>query len=283
MGDERWRPLSVRRGIAEPDDGPFEGVPDHLRGPLTAWLADAIRCWDTLPIEVAMRLRFSISTHDGETAADELLAAAAGNPDLFFDAVDALLSISAEDPGDGLADDTIQYLDAILREGGSVWQVSPDQGALIQRVNPAVIRAVASVMSPAGEAEQHLAAAWRAAYGRHPDPPRAYSEAVLAVEAAGGHLVLPRDSAATLGKMNNHIRDALGRWHIGISLPADGGPDAAPLLAMTGLLWDGQSGRHGSGNRTGPVTQQAAEMAVHLAATLVQWFTSGGIYKDRST
>lgn len=37
--------------------------------------------------------------------------------------------------------------------------------------------------------------------------------------------------------------------------------------------------RHGGSRPTQPVTQEAAEMAVHLAATLVQWFGAGRIHR----
>jgi hypothetical protein len=42
-------------------------------------------------------------------------------------------------------------------------------------------------------------------------------------------------------------------------------------------LWEGHTDRH-EGNRPAlPITQPAAEMAVHAAAALVQWFSSGAI------
>lgn len=42
-------------------------------------------------------------------------------------------------------------------------------------------------------------------------------------------------------------------------------------------LWQGQTSRHGGQTPTSPETLEAARAAVHLAATIVQWFTSGAV------
>jgi hypothetical protein len=46
---------------------------------------------------------------------------------------------------------------------------------------------------------------------------------------------------------------------------------------MLDLVWKGQSDRHGSPDLTAPisVSQEQAEAAMHLAVTVVQWFTTG--------
>ncbi|MGW6843857.1 hypothetical protein [Streptomyces sp. NPDC054958] len=46
---------------------------------------------------------------------------------------------------------------------------------------------------------------------------------------------------------------------------------------MMTLLREGQTSRRGASNQTLDETPEAARMAVHLAAALVQWFTSGAI------
>jgi len=53
-----------------------------------------------------------------------------------------------------------------------------------------------------------------------------------------------------------------------------------PLIACTALLWDGQSSRHGSSTPTRDETLEEATMAVHLAAALVHWFTSGAVRRS---
>jgi len=46
---------------------------------------------------------------------------------------------------------------------------------------------------------------------------------------------------------------------------------------MIALLWEGHRDRHAGGPTTALITQPAAEAAVHLAAVLVQWFSSGAV------
>jgi hypothetical protein len=46
---------------------------------------------------------------------------------------------------------------------------------------------------------------------------------------------------------------------------------------MMSLLWTGQSSRHGAETVTRPETAAEAEMAVHLAVTLVYWFSTGAV------
>jgi hypothetical protein len=48
---------------------------------------------------------------------------------------------------------------------------------------------------------------------------------------------------------------------------------------MMRRLWKGQTSRHGSQNPTPLETQQEAEMAVHLATTLLHWFAAGLIHR----
>ena len=59
----------------------------------------------------------------------------------------------------------------------------------------------------------------------------------------------------------------------------DGTGDFAPLLAVIGLLWDGQEWRHGGRKPARDATPEEAEMAVHLAVTLVRWFATGAARK----
>jgi hypothetical protein len=281
VSEERWRPLSVRRGLVPDQDGPFEGVPDHLRSLLEDWLWGMLEAGSPrFPIRVALHIRFELESHDHEAAARQLADAAGGNPDLCLDMLDAVLQLGS-DEGDLIRPQDIDELQYSLEVGGSVWRVSSDGQALESRMSEAVTTATeAAAKHAGGDTERHLAAALRAAYGRHPDPRKAYSEAVHAVEAATGLLVLPSDRSATLGKIIGHMRSHPTEWCLSIRRPDDGQPEIAPLLAMMKLLWEGETGRHASGERTGRETQEAAQMAVHLAVTLVQWFTSGAVSRS---
>ncbi|MET8542668.1 hypothetical protein ABZW03_18725 [Kitasatospora sp. NPDC004799] len=46
---------------------------------------------------------------------------------------------------------------------------------------------------------------------------------------------------------------------------------------MVTLLWEGHRDRHPGGLTSAPVTLKAAQAAVHLAVTLVQWIAAGTI------
>ena len=124
----------------------------------------------------------------------------------------------------------------------------------------------------------HLASAWREAYGVAPDARAAYREAVMAVEAAAGRLVEPNNKKATLGTINGTVRHDPAAWRLAITDAAGQQLSATPVLAMMELLWTGQTDRHGA-SPTIPVAHEAAQAALHLAATLVQWWTSGAITK----
>ncbi|TXC98097.1 hypothetical protein FS847_10015 [Streptomyces sp. ISID311] len=136
----------------------------------------------------------------------------------------------------------------------------------------------AAATHAAGSAADHLATAWQAAYGRHPDPVRAYSEAIKAVESAAHAVISPKNDRPTLGTMLRDIRNARAKFTT--ALPTPVGRDAvAPVEGMMRALWDGQTSRHGNQTGTVPETLEAARAGVHIAASLVQWFTSGAVIR----
>ncbi|MGW3926435.1 hypothetical protein [Streptomyces sp. NPDC005093] len=131
----------------------------------------------------------------------------------------------------------------------------------------------------AGSAADHLATAWQAAYGRSPDPVRAYSEAIKAVEAAAHVVVQGNNQRATLGTMLGEIGNARHKFDTTISTPPGKDP-IAPVEAMMRALWEGQTARHGGQSATVPESLEAARAGVHLAAALVQWFVSGAVVRN---
>lgn len=285
-----WQPLSARLGKRVFEDALHEGTPDHLAVPLRGWCREAFSRFDGERTEefsyvvqrIALRLRLPVSAYSGEAYCDcdKLLAAADKAEDL-FDIVDVLLRLTRDA---GLADDLmVEHLDLILDGGGSVFHVGADRTGLEHRVAPPVIDAcraavdTAGSSATAGSADDHLAAAWAAAYGRHPDPSRAYSEAIKAVEAAAHAVVQPHHAKATLGTMLGEIKNARHKFTVAIPTP---GPDPiSPVEAMMRMLWEGQTSRHGGQTPTPPETLDAARMAVHLAVPLVQWFAAGAVHR----
>ncbi|MFJ5728345.1 hypothetical protein [Streptomyces paradoxus] len=176
-----------------------------------------------------------------------------------------------------------EALGRMLDDAGSAYRVNEAGDGLEERVTPSVRDAVrqtiadAAAESAAGSAADHLAAAWQAAYGRGPDPVRAYSEAIKAVECAAHSVIQPNNGKATLGTMLGEIRNA--RHKFGAAIPSPVGDPIAPAEAMMRALWEGQTSRHGARTATVPETLAAARAGVHLAAALVQWFVSGAVIR----
>lgn len=168
----------------------------------------------------------------------------------------------------------LHSLDQILLLAGSEWRVGDRDGhaALEKRVPEGVADAATEVIASSGSAGRLLAEAWRAAFGRSPDPEDAYEKAIKAVEEAGASVVAPRNQRTTLGTM---IRDmkAQGDWALELA-----GSDADVPVRMAEALWTGQASRHG-GNGYQKPTAGEAEAAVLLAVPLVQWFSTDAIQR----
>ena len=110
----------------------------------------------------------------------------------------------------------------------------------------------------------------------HPDPSRAYSEAIKAVEAAAHAIVEPRNQLATLGTILRQLRANPHRFAIAIPGPSGTG-DITPLIELITMLWTGQTSRHGGQTATRTETVEEARMAVSTAVLLVDWFTTGAV------
>ncbi|MEU9002693.1 hypothetical protein [Streptomyces sp. NPDC048551] len=285
--------FSVRAGLmAAPDhDGPFDGVPEHLQQPLQEWVEYALDAEglvdhaDEDGVERTVCLRLRIATIDdpnrGGSKYHRALCGAVG-PQL-LDVVDAVLAYKAER---GVCDEAdIRLLTDILDAAGSAYRVAEAWDGLEERVTLAVRDAVrqaiaeAAAAPAAGSAADHLASAWQAAYGRSPDPVRAYSESIKAAEAAAHAVIQPNNAKATLGTMLGEIRNARHKFTTALCTPAGGDP-IAPAEAMMRALWDGQTSRHGAQSPTVPETLEAARAGVHLAAALVQWFVSAAVVRN---
>ncbi|MCS5511666.1 hypothetical protein NY537_02770 [Curtobacterium flaccumfaciens pv. betae] len=170
----------------------------------------------------------------------------------------------------------VKRLATLLNEGGSAWTVGI-RGAftgLQRRVNEAVAEAAERAMA-SGSSGARLAEAWNQAFGLQPNPSVAYSIAIKAVEEAAIPVVQPKHGKATLGTVIGQMKGD-GDW----GLPFDGS-SGSTVLSLCAELWNGQTDRHGS-NGSAPPTAEAAEAAVIMAVSLVQWFTSGAIARRSS-
>ncbi|MFF6948255.1 hypothetical protein ACFZAD_06285 [Streptomyces iakyrus] len=281
------RRFTVRAGLAAAvEDGPYEGVPGHLRRPLRAWLEAQLGRGEiryhpdqAMALRVCLRLRMEVSP--SETAADRLLRV---EDDELLDVVDELLAHRADKARshDLEASSAVIALNLMLSEGGSAYRVGDDLDCLETRIMPAADKAVKQTisdtagLSATGSAAAHLTSAWKAAYGRHPDPVRAYSEAIKAVESAAHATIEPNNTKATLGTMLRVMRNSPSRFTTVLPTPVGQDP-IAHVIAMMRALWEGQTSRHGTRDGTVAETLEAARAGVHLAATLVQWFASAAV------
>jgi hypothetical protein len=293
--DDGWRSLSQRE-VSTHEDALFEGVPDHLMPSLIRWITGYLDNRPDLTQRVALRLRVPLETPDPQQLVEAVRASDSAR---VLDVVDMAihldqrlrwdLDVAGPEilPEAGLADwipnyrwsksssaEAVEQLDQLLEDAGSAFTVDWLQRCLKRRVDPIVT--VAAEQTMAAAPGRHLQEAWAAIYGRHPDPAKAYDEAVRAVEAAAIRALLPKGTKETLGTVHKHLKGAGGKWALAIEGANDG--DVAPLTVMIELLWRGHLvARHPGGPNYRPQHQDEAEMAVHLATTLVQWFISGAV------
>jgi hypothetical protein len=175
-------------------------------------------------------------------------------------------------------------LQELLDDGRSTYTLRSDQQGLRHRVDPTVEALAAAAAASAsqdparGSAGAHLNRAWTAAYALHPDPVKAYSEAIKAVEAAAHATVEPNNRKATLGSMIKVLEKTRARWVVGIGHePSSTG--AETVERMMRLLWTGQTSRHGGSPPTRDETVAEARAAVNLAVALLNFFADGILAK----
>lgn len=178
-------------------------------------------------------------------------------------------------------------LETLLREGHSIWKVSKNIDGLERRQDATVTSAAHQATKTARSSGRpasaaHLEEAWSATYGLDPEPSKAFGHAILAVEAVAVPAIVPNKADATLGHALGQLRNQ-GHLYELVIVDKTGAPSSVePVTALISLLWEGHTDRH-EGNRPAlPITQEAAEMAVHAAAALVQWFSSGEIRRKSS-
>lgn len=288
MAEESETPFSVRMGARPPYKELYEGVPDWLLVPLLDWLERELRPWSARQVSIRLRINILDSDAPEHAVRVALEQRARSAEDGRWDILDAIDFLCQNDPDGDLAipavwfgttpiagSEPLAVLNRMLLDGGSAYNYRRDR--LERRVDDATLAAFERVAATAGdEASMHLRRAWQAAYGRDPEPSRAYGDAVRAVEAVACPLLIPKDHKPTLGKAIAHLRDSPQAWQ----LTLEGEQEAAgiqPLRLMLQLLWTGQRSRHAGGPNAGDQSLAEAEAAVSLAITCVQWFANGFI------
>ena len=259
MGAE-WQPLSVRTGKREPD-GPYEGVPAHLHGPLANWLDDRLHeldsSGDRTLNQFAAALRIPLNRTN--IARGQILNAVEADESLFLDAIDLVLRlISYNYPRS-------EGLTGVLYAGGSIWTVSDNEQSLERRVPEATRNAFSRAASPGDVASDELTTAWRSVFGIHPDPSDAWDHSIKAVESVLIPIVVPNKTKATLADVAGELKMSPDRWRLG--LDANRGLSGGALLeGLIRHIWVNPD-RHGPVTRK--PTQEEAEVAVQIAVTIV--------------
>lgn len=295
MTNRPWQRLSSRLRGEPVEQTLHEGVPAHLEQNLRMWIMEALsgRGAEQVAMRLGIRIDYERARGDGAR-----FLALAPQPDELLDIIDAILSLGGPwlrldewetisgQPDHRRWEMARVALAEMLKLSESSYCINAAGDGLTVRVDSTVAAALASATATAtakpdaGSAAAHLAAAWEAAHRLHPDPPKAYSEAIKAVESAAHAVVQPKQPAATLGTILGELRATTHLYTLAIPGP-NGAGDIAPLIGMIELLWQGQSSRHGAMTTTRLETIDEARMAVGLAVTLVDWFTTGAVRRTR--
>jgi hypothetical protein len=284
--DDEWLPF----GVDDDDDRMVEFL--ALRDDVPHWLDASLWKWitrrfiganfnqehfkETLLQQAARVLQRpmpEIEQYQVESGPTQLRASYASSPRDALALADFLLSQVDATTGNDL--------DKILAEARSAWRVGERRGkqGLVRRLPKGVEDAVkhATELPNGGK---RLAEAWNAVFGLNPDPSRAYSLAIVAVEDASIPVVCPKKDGAVLGDAIGEL-NANEKWVLPHQREHSQAPPREVLVAMMRMLNRGQHDRHGGAPVPLPdMTQAEAESAVMLAATLVGWFSTGKITKS---
>lgn len=271
VGD--WEPLGIRMGWRV-DEAPYEGIPDHLKATLETW------CMSNLGVDarspqnremrqrtcslIASKLRLDLS--DASHLVGNLIAIGDYDPHRLFEIIDMHLKMTR---GYGATD-----LDTLLAVGGSVWTLDGEHRGLERRVDPSEKEAYLRTVSPSDDASEHLRSAWAEAFGVTPNPSRAWSDAIKAVEALLWGLVIPKNDKATLGSIISAVDAAPKKWAFRLS-PSGSVGGVAAFTQTLRFIWPNPD-RHGSGTVRVP-DQHEAEDVVRTAVLVVGWLRNGAL------
>ena len=165
----------------------------------------------------------------------------------------------------------VDYLDARLSDGGSVWRATPR--GLERRVDETLQSVAESVFGTHDRPADYLRDAWHKAWGRNPDASGAHQDAVEATEAAYAPIVSPDNDGATLGTIIRDIRAKPSKFQVRLQTKT-GDKDVCRIVDMMELLWESQR-RHGTDERPHETVEEARD-AVALATPLVHLVQQGG-------
>ncbi|MFF4145907.1 hypothetical protein ACFY0A_32160 [Streptomyces sp. NPDC001698] len=285
-----WRRLTDRLSGKHDPEVLYEELPDHLAVPVRQWALQVVSNYQVVGV-VCLRLRLPSTVLNSHSPGEALANYQdKSNPMIFVEIVDALLAALAEVRpftagryNGATASDLCRQLDFILTEGGSAYMINPDKNGLCRRVDETLRQSLEAAVQAADKQTQgagaHLREAFAAAYGISPNPSVAYSQSVKAVEAVANPLFLPKSPEPTLGAVRSTLDQGRNKYEMVVEDRTGAPAGINAVVELLNLLWHGQRDRHAGGPTSRPVTQEAAETAVHAAALLVHWVATGVIRK----
>jgi hypothetical protein len=257
-------------------DGPYEGVPEYLRRPLSRWLENVYTVtpdmlapgMDEAGLErLAALLRIDLRGTDGYGMLSGILGWIDDDDERLLDVIHYTLQIPTRMPKRG------DELEILLAYGGSMWTATGM--GLQRRVDATAMEAFGAVTAVPDSASDHLARAWAGAYGRNAHPASAWHHSIKALEASLREVVCPNDPTATLSQVIDEVKT--GQWKLEVRGQArDYTID--PLVQMLELVWPDPN-RHASPTPEPPATKDEACAVVQLAVAIVQWGRDGQIVK----
>lgn len=261
-----WTPRSQRTGRRS-YEGPFEGIPDHLRPQLLQWLHDTLRSSaEPSDFAEALALRLHQPLDMRDDAVVQLVSMARSDDDLCWDLVEGAVRAPFEHYS--TANQATTKLRTILNLSGSAYTLS-DELLVLERVGEQAQAVYDAVTAVQDHTSDELREAWAKAYGRNPDPSDAWDHAIKAVETVLQPVVEPKNTKATLGSIIAALAGGGGaKFKSAFAGPTkDNSVDT--LVGALRLLWPNPD-RHGAGGPPRVPTLQEARAVVNLAAALVQ-------------
>jgi hypothetical protein len=258
-------------------------VPEPLRPFLHSWLASELNTagyaraepGTVHALQSAFGVNFGFAA--GRVSTQDLVDRIASEGDRFLMQVVDYVAASYEDKSYAPTPKEIDLLSWHLDQNMSAVQVLPD-ASQVYRVTRRLPLGVEdsgtdAVDRSSEEAGRHLIKAWSAMRSLTPDTSLVMTEAIRAVEAAAGPVVIPKDKQQRLGKIVQTLK-ARETWGLVLRRRDDDVPDhRLVLIGMMETLAFAEQHRHGG---EAPSVLEALTH-VQLASTLVAWFATGAV------
>lgn len=278
---EGWKPL-VGVGGVPADQGPYEGVPDHLEVPLDLWARSVLGQNGELVVLAATTLRIELSRGliEFEGLLPTFWTAIGEDRDLLLQLVHFLTynhaqQMTKQSDYEGPKAASVVQLERLLRAGGSIWTVAADASGLMRRVDATTKEQYVEVVSSGDAASIELIAAWGHAYSFKPDPSDCWDHCIKALEELLKPIVTPGNTAATLGGVL-HVLTTQKSAHSfalrdnGLNHVTDPYDTLRELLR---LVWPNPD-RHGGPHSRVPTVDEARGVLA-TTITIAQWAREG--------